>query len=121
MDRAAAVQAAAQPAIDDVALRAYRKRLREVAAAIAEAEDDVDLGRWERRQNGREPPSGRRSPRRPMRSVTGMPSSGPSCTAVITGLVCRYEPTPGSAPWRVTSLRAPLWRSGDRHPTLGRV
>lgn len=132
MELAAAVQAAAQPAIDDIALRAYRERLREVDAEIAEAEDDADLGRIEVlrserdalldelrttmglagrvRELGAPSERARTAVRKAIiRALDAISDRNAVLgaelrTAVITGLVCRYEPTPGSAPWRVTRV-----------------
>ena len=130
VELAAAVQADDQPAIDDTALRAYRRRLREVDAEIAAAEDDADLGRMEVLRSERDalldelrttvglagrvrglgaPPERARTAVR--KAITRALNAfidrdavlgAELRSAVVTGSVCRYEPPHGAAPWRVT-------------------
>ena len=126
----AAVQADDQPAIDDTALRAYRRRLREVDAEIAAAEDDADLGRMEVLRSERDalldelrttvglagrvrglgaPPERartavRKAITRALNAIIDRDAvlGAELRSAVVTGSVCRYEPPHGAAPWRVT-------------------
>lgn len=123
------LHAADQDLLDVEALGAYRERLRELDADIADAADGSDLGRLEalRREHdaltdelgsalglsGRirrfgAPPERartavRKAIKRALDAIAGKDAvlGGQLRDAVITGAACRYDPRPGTRPWRV--------------------
>ena len=130
VELAAAIQTDDQPAIDDTALRAYRRRLREVDAEIAAADDDADLGRMEVLRSERDalldelrttvglagrvrrlsapPERARTAVRKAIARALDVIVDRDAVlgaelrSGVVTGSVCRYEPPHGAVPWRVT-------------------
>jgi hypothetical protein len=123
-----AVQAADQPVVDMRALQEYRRRLQELGAELAEAEDGADLARAEALRDERDallaevdaavglggrirglgaPPERARTAVRKAisRALTAISACDPVVgeelrASVTTGATCRYQPAKGTTTWR---------------------